>query len=71
MVRQFPNDEDEYYQIHVDVLYTPDSTNQKFSFNVWNIEVEGNIFDYIRKSEVFTYLKFKPYQKIDIYVDET
>ena len=70
-MRQFPSDEDEFYQIHVDVLYTPDSTNQKFSFNVWNIDVEENIFDFIRKSEAFIYAKSKPYQKIDIYMTET
>ena len=23
LVRQFPDDEEEYYQIHVDVLYSP------------------------------------------------
>lgn len=49
LVRQFPNAEEEYYQIHVDVLYTPDSTNQAFSFNVWDINIEENIFDSIRK----------------------
>lgn len=71
LVRQFPNAEEEYYQIHVDVLYTPDSTNQAFSFNVWDINIEENIFDSIRKSEAFIYSKSKPYQKIDIYMDET
>ena len=32
LVRQFPNDDDEYYQIHVDVLFKPNITNHEFSF---------------------------------------
>lgn len=30
LVRQFPNDEEEYYQIHVDVLYIPTEENKDF-----------------------------------------
>ncbi|MBR4509922.1 MAG: hypothetical protein IKP25_04470 [Ruminococcus sp.] len=71
LVRQFPNDDDEYYQIHVDVLFTPDSINSKFSFNVWNIEIEENFFNHIRRSEAFEYASSVPYQRIDIYMDET
>lgn len=29
LVRQFPNDEEEYYQIHVDVLYIPTEENKE------------------------------------------
>ena len=71
LTRQFPNDDDEYYQIHVDVMFKPNSINRNFSFNVWNIDIKENIFDYIFKSEVFEYLKSETYQGIDIYLDET
>ena len=71
LTRQFPNDDDEYYQIHVDVMFKPNSINHNFSFNVWNIDIKENIFDYIFKSEVFEYLKSETYQRIDIYLDET
>lgn len=71
LVRQFPNEEDEYYQIHVDVLYLPNKINQKIASTVWNTDVRENIFDYIRKSEAFEYAKSDSYQKIDIYMDET
>ena len=69
LVRQFPNDDDEYYQIHVDVLFKPNITNHEFSFTVWNIDIKENIFDFIRKSAA--YAKSEPYQRIDIYMDET
>ena len=71
LVRQFPNDDDEYYQIHVDVLFKPNITNHEFSFTVWNIDIKENIFDFIRKSAAFEYAKSGPYQRIDIYMDET
>lgn len=71
LVRQFPNDEEEYYQIHVDILYKPTSENQIFSEATWDEEVEGSIFDYIKKSEAFVFAKNQEYIKVDIYLDET
>ena len=71
MVRQYPNDEDEYYQIHVDVLYRPTEENKYFSEIVWNEDIEDNIFNYIRKSKSYECLSNERYCKIDIYMDET
>lgn len=71
LVRQFPNDEDEYCQIHIDVLYKPTKENQKFNKSIWNEDINENIFDYIKKSEVFDYCKDKKYINIEIYMDET
>ena len=71
LVRQFPNGDNEFYQIHVDILFKPNSINREFTFNVWNIEVEEYFFDYIRKSAAYEYAKSEPYEKIDIYIDET
>ena len=44
LVRQFPNCEEEYYQIHVDVLYVPEEGNKNFQQGTWNEEIEENIF---------------------------
>lgn len=44
LVRQFPNEDEEFYQVHVKVLYKPDNEN---------------IFSYIRNSKVFEYAKNK------------
>ena len=72
LVRQFPiEDDDEYYQIHVDILFLPDSENCKLSGTVWNEDIAENIFDFIRKSDAFAYAKSSPYSKIEIYMDET
>lgn len=71
LVRQFPNDEEEYYQIHVDVLYAPTEENKDFEQNTWNEDIEENIFDYIKKSSEFDFCKDKEFCKVDIYLDET
>ena len=72
LVRQFPiEDDDEFYQIHVVILFQPDSENCKFSGTVWNEDIAENIFDFIRKSDAFAYAKSRPYSKIEIYMDET
>lgn len=74
LVRQFPHEDDEndeYYQIHVDVLYTPTPKNEKFQEATWDIDIEGNIFEYIRASEAFAEMKNDKYDNIEIYMCET
>ena len=71
LVRQFPNDDEEFYQIHVDVFYKPTSENALFNEAIWDEDVNENIFDYIRKSQVFTSCKNKEYIKTEVYLDET
>ncbi len=71
LVRQFSNDEEEYYQIHVDVLYVPVEGNKDFEQNTWNDDIEENIFNYIKKSREFDFCKDKQLSKVEIYLDET
>ena len=71
LVRQFPNDDEKFYQIHVKVLYEPTGENEVFSEATWNEELSENIFEYIRKSQVFAYAKNQAYIKTEIYMDET
>jgi len=71
LVRQFPNDEEEYYQIHVDVLYMPTEENKDFVRTIWNEDIEENIFDYIKKTLEFSFCKDKEFSKVEIYLDET
>ena len=71
LVRQFSNEDEEYYQVHVDVLYYSDKENEIFSEEVWNEDVDENIFDYIRASGAFAYAVKNHYIKVDIYMDET
>ncbi len=71
LVRQFPNDEDEYYQLHINVLYIPTKENMIFEQTTWNEDIEENIFDYIRKTPVFAYCKENVFSGVEIYLDET
>ena len=71
LVRQFPNDEEEYYQIHVDVLYMPTEENKDYKQATWNENIEENIFTYIKKSREFIICKNQEISKIEIYLDET
>ena len=53
LVRQFPNDDGEYYQIHVDVLYLPEKGNKDFQQTTWNEDIEENIFNHIKQSQEY------------------
>ena len=71
LVRQFPNDEEEYYQIHVDVLYVSVEGNKEFEQSTWNEDIDENIFNYIKKSPEYDFCKDKELSKVEIYLDET
>ncbi|MBF0715679.1 hypothetical protein [Gemelliphila palaticanis] len=70
-VRQFSNEDEEFLQVRVDILYEPDNENKMFNGAVWAEDLSKNIFDYIRNSKVFTYAKNKEYCKVKIWCDET
>lgn len=71
LVRQFPNDEEEYFQLHVNVLYEPTDDNKGFQQTTWSEEISDNIFDYIRKSAEFEHCKDDDICNVEIYMDET
>ena len=71
LVRQFTNNDEEYSQIHVDILYKPTGENEIFSETTWDEDLNESIFNYIRKSEAFAYAKNQEYIKVKIYLVET
>ena len=71
LARPVPNDDEEFYQVHLDIFYNPISENSEFSESIWAEDLDENIFDYIRNSEVFVDAKDKEYLKLKIYLDET
>ncbi len=71
LVRQYPNEEDEFYQLHLDIMYEATSDNCTFEQATWSFDLEENIFEYIRRSEEYLLLKDVPIAKIDVYRDET
>ena len=71
LARQFPNKEEEYYQLHVDVLYSAEEGNKDFGQSTWNEDIDKNIFEYIRESHEYVFCKDKKHCKVEIYLDET
>lgn len=71
LVRQYPNEEEEYYQLHLDIMFEPTFDNSSYEQATWSFEIEDNIFDYIRKSKEYMCLKDIPIARIDVYMDET
>lgn len=71
LVRQAPNEDEEFYQVHLDVFYVANQDNQMFHESTWDEDLEENIFDYIRNSEVFAYAREQEYQAVKIYLEET
>ena len=71
LVRQAPNEDEEFYQVHLDIFYEASQDNQIFSESTWDEDLEENIFDYIRNSEVFAYAKDQKYLSVKMYLEET
>jgi len=72
LTKQVENeDDDEYTQLHLDILYLPDDENKAFHKTVWDEDLEEEFFDYIKKSEAFEYAKHHSYVKTEIYAEET
>ena len=71
LVRQAPNEDEEFYQVHLDIFYKAGQDNQIFSESTWDEDLEESIFDYIRNSEVFAYAKDQEYLSVKMYLEET
>ena len=71
LVRQVPDEDEEYYQLHLDIFYEASRENQIFSESTWDEDLEENMFDYIRNSEVFAYAKDQKYLSVKMYLEET
>lgn len=71
LVRQAPNEDEEFYQVHLDIFYEACQENEIFHESIWDEDLEENIFDYIRASAVFVYAKEQEYQEVKIYMDQT
>lgn len=71
LVRQAPNEDEEFYQVHLDIFYEASQDNQNFSESTWDEDLDENIFDYIRNSEVFAYAREQEYLAVKMYLEET
>ena len=70
--RWFKTEDGELYQIHVNVMYKPDTENERIRDKAKNTDLYGNVdenfFDYIRNSEAYKYASSKDIEIIDIYM---
>lgn len=71
LVRQFPNEDEEFYQIHLDILYAPTELTENYNQSEWCFGGESDIFGYIRNSEEYLSLKDVEIKKINVSMDET
>jgi len=71
LVRQYPDGEDEYYQLRVSIMFSPDEENRYLEDTLWSDDTDENFFDYIRKSEGYHYAKDHKLKFIDIRIDQT
>lgn len=71
LVRQYPDGEDEYYQLRVSVVFSPDEENRGLEDTLWSDDTDDNFFDYIRKSDGYDYAKNHKLMSIDIRIDQT
>ena len=71
LVRQYPDGEDEYYQLRVSVVFSPDEENRGLEDTLWSDDTDDNFFDYIRKSDGYDYAKNHELMSIDIRIDQT
>ena len=69
LTRQFPNEDDEYYQIHLDIHY--EENDNHINELEWSDSIQGDFFEYVRNSKAFQYFKNQKIISIDVYMDET
>ena len=63
--------EDEYYQLRVSMVFSPDEENRGLAETLWSDDTDDNFFDYIRKSDGYDYAKNHKLMSIDIRIDQT
>ncbi len=71
LVRQYPDGEDEYYQLRVSIAFFPDAENRCLEDTLWSDDSDENFFDYIKKSDGYAYAKAHEFKSIDIRIDRT
>ena len=71
LVRQYPDGEDEYYQLRVSIMFCPDVENCALEDTLWSDDSDEDFFNYIRNSEGYAYAKKQIIKSIDIRIDQT
>ena len=70
LVRQAPNDDEEFYQVHLDIFYKPTSEMQSLE-NLYGTKILMRTSLTIFETRRFCLCQDKEYLKVKIYLDET
>ena len=71
LVRQYPDGEDEYFQLRVSIMFSPDEENRSLEDTLWSDDSDENFFEHIKKSDGYAYAKAHEFKSIDIRIDQT
>lgn len=71
LVRQYPGEEEEYVQLHLDVQFQPDDKHRSFSEAVWSDEIDEDFFKFVRESGAYRAVKEDRIATVSVYLDET
>ena len=71
LTRQYPDGEDEFFQIKMELIFTADKENRKLFESVWDSRIKGEFFDYVRNSKAYRYAQENKSLKVRIYMTQT
>lgn len=71
MTRQYPDGNDEYFQIRLVVLYKPSDKNKHLECTEWSNFINEDFCDFIRNSKEYNIMKDEQIANIEIYLDQT
>ena len=71
LVRQIPNDDEEYCQLHLELHFEVTETNKSLSECKWHEKGDDDLKEYILNSEAYCVLKEMKATRINIFTDET
>lgn len=71
LVRQTPTRDDEFYQMHMELIFEAGEEEQKLDECEWHEKGDDDLRDYVHQSNAYNVLKNKQFSKIRVWVDET
>ena len=71
LVRQIPNGDEEYCQLHLELQYETNDALKSLSECKWHEKGDDDLKEYILRSEAYRVLKELKATKISVFVDET
>lgn len=71
LVRQYPDGDGEYFQLHMDVFFTPDEKNSHISCTEWSDCIDGDFFEFVKNSEAYIAVKDAKPADVGIRLDQT